>query len=170
MLPSIDWNSFLGKLTAITLGWFRDEGYQGNSALNGLGIEAKDLVQEGVLELVKTSHKITLKTEDDCFRLVYAILRHKFLDCIKRKAYKLSDSIDKETPQKQPKKDINEKFQRLYALADGEKELTAFVEAVDLLRQEKPDFKRDDISFILDCSTYEVTKLQNKLRYRASKK
>lgn len=170
MLPSIDWNKFLGKLTAIALKWFRDEGYQGSSALNGLGDEAKDLVQKSVLELIKFTEKKKLKTEDDCFRLAYQILRHKFLDCLKRKAHQLSDPIDEETLRNKLKNDTDAKFEKLRLLANGDHKLEEFVEAVDLLRREKPDFKREDIAYILDCSTYEVTKLQNKLRYRASKK
>lgn len=170
MLPSIDWNSFLGKLTAIALGWFRDEGYQGNSALNSLGVEAKDLVQQSVLELIRKAGKYKPKTEDDCFRLTYKILRHKFLDCLKRKSYQLSDSINEETLQNQLKEKLNKKFERLRLVAKGDDKLEEYVEAVDFLRKEKPDFKREDIAYILLCSEYEVTKLQNKLRYRASKK
>ena len=170
MLPSIDWNNFLGKLTSIALGWFRDEGYQGKSALNGLGDEAKDLVQQSVLELIKTAEKKKLKTEDDCFRLTYTILRHRFLDCLKKKAYKLLDPIDDKILPSSLKENTNDKFEKMRLLAKGDEKLEEFVEAVDLLKQEKPDFKRDDIANILNCSVYEVTKLQNKLRYQASKK
>ena len=169
MLPSIDWNNFLGKLTSIALRWFCDEGYQGNCALNGLGDEAKDLVQQSVLELIKTAEKKKLKTEDDCFRHTYTILRHRFLDRLKKKAYKLSDPIDGRILQDSPKETTNNKFEKMRLLAKGNEKLEEFVEAVDLLRQEKPDFKREDIAHILNCSVYEVTKLQNKLRYRASK-
>lgn len=173
MLPPIKWDSFLGKLNAIAYKWFRDEGYTAeNCALNGIGISVKDLVQESLLYLIKKLTKYKPKTEDDCFRLVYKIMRHKFLDFLKKKAYQLSEEIKSEDHSTTKLITETKPFtiETLYTLTNGDKNLIDFVDAVSILNVEKPNFKREDIAYFLNCSSEDITKLTNKLRYRASKK
>lgn len=176
--PSIDWNSFFERLTAIAIGWMKDRNpYTDDIMLDS--VSPKDLAQIASMEVFEKYHLTgPARTEEELFKIACRVMWNDFLEIVRKKRFKNSQRIenidagssdekflaeDDRTQEKLENRQQNAiELERWRSLANGEQDMLDFIDAVLELGQ----YKRSKIADVLGISVQRVTNLQRNLRNR----
>lgn len=172
----IDWTSLLTRLVDRAIKWFQDERCFGeDSVLPGTSQSAIDLAQNALLEFFN-GKKVQWRPkspDEDPFPLVLKVMRHDFLDLIKRKEYRQTVILDA-TRDGEGRSELenlpgkNDGFvsaeaaslaRSLYPLIKGDQGLKDLIDAVCILGLRK----REEIAEFLGVSPQEITDCQRRL-------
>jgi hypothetical protein len=176
--PSIDWKSLFNKLTAIAASWMVDRSVDKEDLMIN-GVSPKDFAQNATLVVLEEYHRHgRIKSEDDVYKIAYKVMWHDFLDLIGSAEYKRNERIlefDDDQSDKDnlgaddksfSKVDDENSVKYYYSLANGDKDLIEFIEAVLYF----DTYKREGVAELLGITPQEVTNRARKLRYRHSSK
>lgn len=182
--PSIDWESFFKRLTAIVAGWMKDRSpYSDEIMLDA--VCPKDLAQIAAMEVFSKYHLTgPARTEKELFNIACRAMWHDFLEIVRRKRFKISQRLENIGPGSSDEAALarNDRIQEdleqdaenrrsidwWRSLANGERDMLDFIDAVVELGQ----YKRSTIADLLGIDVQKVTNLQRNLRnrYTARKK
>jgi hypothetical protein len=168
----------LDRLVSTALKWFKQEKCnEDESVMPGTGQSAKDLAYGALLHMLNNDPEWRPKKPDeDPFPLLVTVMRHDFLDLVKKSEYKrtavMSPYSDEETPEALDQlPDLKDSYvsaeaallaQDLYPLVEGDQDLKDYIDAVLLLGI----FKPEDVAEALGISDQERRNRQRKLKIR----
>ena len=180
---NIDLEDLISRLTAVALSWFAREGLKGEeSILPGTGKSAKDLVFDTLLAVLRDEDvRWQPQTpEENPFPLLVIVMRHDFLDLIKKgRAYKRTTIVDSITEEEnrgrfEQTSDFNEDFssaearvlaKRLYPLIEDERKLKDYIDAILL----QGLVKRKEIAEHLGITSQEARNRERRLQTRLAR-
>ncbi|MGI8544128.1 MAG: hypothetical protein ACR2MD_11730 [Aridibacter sp.] len=181
--PDIDWTSLLKKVLVVAVNLFRKQGLfageDSDSVLKGLGISPEDLAHTALKEFFKYRERYDAPTEGQCFAVIVTIMKNDFLDLVTKKhAYiKTNDITDEQLDQHT--NDLiasNDGFsnfeakalaEQFYKYASDDQQLRDIIDAAAILATEqKAEIKRADIADLVGITPEEVTKRNERLRYK----
>lgn len=176
--PSIEWESFFNRLTAIASGWMKDRSpYSDEIMLDS--VSPKDLAQTAALEVFSKYHLTgPARTENELFKIACRAMWHDFLEIVRRKRFKTSQRLENIEPGSRDEKSLarNDRVQEdlerdalnrrdlawWRSLANGEQDMLDFIDAV----LEVGVYKRSQVAELLGVDVKKVTNLQRNLRNR----
>lgn len=176
------WLNVLRRLTAVALNLFGKErlfsGPDWDPVLKGLGKSPSDLAADALTEFYANRAAYPrAKTEGQIFAVAFRIMTRDFVDAVsKNHAYtttKATSDEDWQTfaapPYDDPERvfDAEDLAKKFYKYVDGDQELKDVIDAAAYLATNQMEpLKRSDIADLLSVSVDEISKRNNRLKYR----
>lgn len=176
------WLNVLRKLTAVALNLFGKErlfgGPEWDPVLKGLGKSPSDLAADALTQFYANRAAYPkAKTEDQIFAVAFRIMSRDFIDAVsKNHAYTTTNATSDEEWQTfaaltsdHPERgfDAEDLAKKFYRYVDGDQELKDVIDAAAYLATNQLEpLKRSDIAYLLSISVDEISKRNNRLKYR----
>lgn len=176
------WLNVLRKLTAVALNLFGKErlfgGPDWDPVLKGLGKSPSDLAADALAEFYANRAAYPkAKTEDQIFAVAFRIMTNDFVDAVsKNHAYTTTMAASDEDwqtfaapPFDDPERvfDAEDLAKKFYRYVEGDQELKDVIDAAAYLAtNQREPLKRSDIADLLSVSVDEISKRNNRLKYK----